>query len=55
MWLQPDQIVDDAFAALRQGRTVTVPTIRFRVLSAFARHAPRPLVTAAYLRLRPKN
>jgi uncharacterized protein len=55
MWLTPDQVVDGAFKALRLGRPLVVPTARYTVLAALARHAPRRWVTASYLRARPKH
>ena len=55
MWLSPDQVVDDAFAALRLGRDVSVPTARYRIIRAVAGHAPRRAVRALYLRGRPKR
>lgn len=55
LWLTPDQVVDASLADLRRGRTVSVPTARYKVLATLARHAPRPLVRAAYLRGRPKR
>jgi len=55
MWLTVDQVVDGALADLGRGRTVSVPTARYKALSTLARHAPRGLVAAAYRRGRPKR
>jgi uncharacterized protein len=55
MWLTVDEVVDGGLADLRRGRSVSVPTARYKILAALARHAPRPLVTAAYGRGRPKR
>jgi short-subunit dehydrogenase len=55
MWLTVDQVVSGALHDLRVGRTVSVPTARYKVLAALARHTPRPLVRAVYLRARPKH
>ena len=55
LWLSVDQVVDGGLADLRRGRCVSVPTARYKVLSALARHAPRGAVRAVYLRARPKR
>jgi len=55
LWLTADQVVDAALADLDRGRAVSVPTARYKVLSALARHAPRQAVSAAYRRGRPKR
>ena len=55
LWLSVDQVVDGGLADLRRGRSVSVPTARYKVLSALARHAPRGAVRAVYLRARPKR
>ncbi len=53
MWLTVDQVVSAGLRDLRDGRSVSVPTARYKVLATLARHAPRPLVRAAYTRGRP--
>jgi uncharacterized protein len=55
LWLTVDQVVDAALADLGRGRSVSVPTARYKVLSTLARHAPRGLVAATYRRGRPKR
>jgi short-subunit dehydrogenase len=55
LWLTVDQVVDEALADAARGRAVSVPTIRYKVLSVLARHAPRQLVAAAYGRARPSR
>jgi short-subunit dehydrogenase len=55
MWLTADQVVDAALADVGRGRTVSIPSVRFRVLSGLARHAPRGAVGAVYRRGRPKR
>ena len=55
LWLTVDQVVDGALRDLRHRRTVSVPTARYKVLATLARHAPRPLVRAVYVRGRPKR
>jgi uncharacterized protein len=55
MWLTPDQVVTGALADLARGRRVSVPTTRYRAMTALARHAPHRLVTGVYRRGRPKH
>ena len=55
MWLTADEVVEAGLADLRRGRSVSVPTARYKVASALARHLPRPWVRAVYLRGRPKR
>jgi uncharacterized protein len=55
LWLTPDEVVAGGLADLRRGRVVSVPSAKYKVLGALARHAPRPLVRAAYVRARPKR
>jgi short-subunit dehydrogenase len=55
LWLTVDQVVDEALDDTARGRAVSVPTARYKVLSALARHAPRQLVAAAYRRARPSR
>ena len=55
MWLTADTIVEDSLADLRRGRTVSVPSGRYKALATLARHTPRPLVRAIYVRARPKH
>jgi short-subunit dehydrogenase len=55
LWLTVDQVVDGGLADLRRGRTVSVPTKRYRAIVTLARHLPRPLVRAVYLQGRPKR
>ena len=55
LWLSADQVVEGGLADLRRGRSVSVPTARYKVLSALARHAPRGAVRTVYLRGRPKR
>jgi uncharacterized protein len=55
MWLTVEQVVSAGLRDLRAGRSVSVPTTRYKVLATLARHAPRPLVRAVYARGRPKR
>ncbi|MCX4469043.1 SDR family NAD(P)-dependent oxidoreductase [Micromonospora sp. NBC_01655] len=44
MWLQADQVVDEALRDLRKGRSVSVPSRRYKLAVAGVRHAPRSLL-----------
>jgi uncharacterized protein len=55
LWLSVDDVVAGGLADLKRGRTVSVPTARYRALALLARHAPRSMVRAAYVRGRPKR
>jgi short-subunit dehydrogenase len=40
MWLDADRVVDDAMRDLARGRTVSIPSARYKALVAVARKAP---------------
>ncbi|GAB2700170.1 SDR family oxidoreductase [Thalassiella azotivora] len=44
MWLDADDLVRDCLDDVRRGRVVSVPSWRYRFVTAVSRHAPRPLV-----------
>ncbi|MER5700629.1 SDR family NAD(P)-dependent oxidoreductase [Micromonospora sp. NPDC002296] len=44
MWLQAAQVVDEALRDLRKGRSVSVPSLRYKLAVAGVRHAPRSLL-----------
>nr|WP_320067272.1 SDR family NAD(P)-dependent oxidoreductase [Micromonospora sp. RTGN7] len=44
MWLRVEQVVDEALRDLRKGRSVSVPSRRYRLAVAAVRHAPRGLL-----------
>lgn len=44
MWLQADDVVREALADLREGKAVSVPSLRYKVLVQAARVAPKGLV-----------
>ena len=52
MWLDADAVVDGALRDLRRGRVVSVPTARYRVLTAAVRVTPRALLRASARRFR---
>jgi short-subunit dehydrogenase len=52
MWLDADQVVRTALAALGTRRTVVVPGRQYRLLAGLARHAPSRLVARAAARRR---
>ena len=47
MWLDVQQVVDDALRDVHRGRAVSIPGRQYKILSALARHAPRALVRRA--------
>ncbi len=47
MGLNSDKLVAAALADLERGRTVSVPSLRYKVLATLARHAPTSLVARA--------
>jgi short-subunit dehydrogenase len=50
LWLDPDRVVSDALRAAAQGKAVTVPTLRYKVIVALTRLLPSRLVAAGALR-----
>jgi hypothetical protein len=44
VWIPADVVVRQSLAAVRRGRAVVVPTVRYRVLLALMRAVPRPLI-----------
>ncbi|UFU03152.1 SDR family NAD(P)-dependent oxidoreductase [Ruania suaedae] len=47
LWLDADELVADCLADLERGRTQSIPSKRFKVVSWCANHFPRPLVRRA--------
>jgi short-subunit dehydrogenase len=47
MWLDAEPVVQAALRDLRAGKTVSIPTVRYKVLSRLARIAPKALVEKA--------
>ena len=43
LWLDADRLVRDALADLEKGRTISVPSKRYKVLSAAAKYTPTSL------------
>jgi short-subunit dehydrogenase len=44
MWLKADKVVKAALADLDRRKAVSVPSVRYKVLSTIAQYAPKPLV-----------
>ncbi|MCZ9351183.1 SDR family oxidoreductase [Streptomyces mutabilis] len=44
MWLSPDRVAETALRDLERGRTVSIPSARYRLVSWGLRHLPRPVV-----------
>lgn len=51
LWLDVEQVVDGALDDLRRGVIVSVPSLRYKVISQLSRKGPRKLVTAISSRL----
>ncbi|MQA02117.1 MAG: SDR family NAD(P)-dependent oxidoreductase [Streptosporangiales bacterium] len=51
LWLDVERVVDGAFDDLRRGVIVSVPSLRYKVITQLSRRAPRKLVTAISSRL----
>lgn len=45
MWLKADKLVKKSLKDLEKGKSVSIPTIRYNVLSILARYLPKSLVT----------
>lgn len=46
LWLTPQRLVEDCLKDVARNRVVSVPSLRFRILVALARIAPRPAIHA---------
>jgi uncharacterized protein len=44
MWLDATRVVDEGLRDLRKGAVVSIPSRRYKVISAFVRHVPRGLL-----------
>lgn len=44
LWMDADSLVTAALRDVDRRRVISIPTVRYRVLSWFARHAPRPAI-----------
>jgi short-subunit dehydrogenase len=45
MWLKADKVVAASLSDLEKGRTVSIPSLRYKVLAALAQYLPKGLVT----------
>lgn len=43
LWLDADDVVRVALDDLRRGKAISTPSLRYKVLGALVRHAPRPV------------
>jgi len=57
LWLQPEPVVRQCLRDAARGRTVSVPSVRYRLIGGFLRHAPRavPRGISAYILARRRN
>ncbi|MDQ1485337.1 MAG: uncharacterized protein QOJ62_1030 [Actinomycetota bacterium] len=44
LWLDVDQVVDECLRDLRRGKTISIPSLRYKVLIGVARRLPRRIV-----------
>jgi short-subunit dehydrogenase len=51
MWLDADELVAECLEDVAAGKVVSIPSFRYKVMMAGARHAPRAFVRAASRRL----
>jgi short-subunit dehydrogenase len=51
LWLSADRVVDGALRDLKRGRSLSIPSKRYRVLATLSRMSPRWIVTALTRRL----
>ena len=47
MWLKADKVVKTSLKDLDKGKSVSIPSIRFKVITILARHMPKRIVTRA--------
>ncbi len=52
LWLDVDTVVDTSLRDLRAGRVVSVPALRYRLITTAARHLPRDVVRRMVARRR---
>jgi short-subunit dehydrogenase len=52
LWLDADDVVSDAFAALDRGQVVCVPGLQYKTIVTLARHVPTRLIGSVSSRLR---
>jgi hypothetical protein len=52
LWLDADEVVADAFAALARGTVVCVPGAQYKTIVTVVRHVPTRLLTAVARRAR---
>jgi short-subunit dehydrogenase len=40
LWLSADRVVDDCLSDVRRGRTISVPSYRYKMIAFLVRHLP---------------
>jgi hypothetical protein len=40
LWLSADRVVDDCLSDVRRGRTISVPSCRYKMIAFLFRHLP---------------
>lgn len=51
LWLEARRVVDEALADAEKGKTISVPSKRFKMVASLATHVPRPLVNKVVKKL----
>jgi short-subunit dehydrogenase len=47
LWLDVDQVVDECLEDLRKGKTLSIPSLRYKALIGIGRHLPRNILAKA--------
>ncbi|OBK26717.1 short-chain dehydrogenase [Mycobacterium asiaticum] len=55
LWLEVDDVVSESLADIANGKTVSVPSVRYKALTATGRLLPRKVIRAAGGRLAPRR
>ncbi|MFM8898075.1 MAG: SDR family NAD(P)-dependent oxidoreductase [Actinomycetota bacterium] len=55
LWLSAERVAEEAWKSARNGKAISVPGSRWKVISFITRFAPRPLVRKAGMNLRVKQ
>ena len=55
LWLSADRVVADAWKDAHDGKALSIPGMQYRLISFFARYAPRPYVRKIGMNLRSRQ
>lgn len=51
LWLDSERVVSECLADVEKGKTISIPSKRFKVLAFLAQHAPKPIVAKVVRKL----